>query len=174
MKWTFKRFIFVVLELIFTAVVPLVIVYLGYGGWGAKAKRFKIYFMVVVAAVVVIFNRQAWVFINPWLDKQRIKAGSLEAQIETENDAGKILNIEEALRRARITETVLNWVLPLAFLVVAFLACRALEKSIVTFTGIIGFIGLSESIGFVFAILESMCVKSRHRPKKEKKRRRRE
>ncbi len=53
MKWTFKRFIFVVLELIFTAVVPLVIVYLGYGGWGAKAKRFKIYFGVVVAAVVV-------------------------------------------------------------------------------------------------------------------------
>ena len=53
MKWTFKRFIFVVLELIFTAVVPLVIVYLGYGGWGAKAKRFKIYFRVVVAAVVV-------------------------------------------------------------------------------------------------------------------------
>ena len=173
MKWTFKRFIFVVLELIFTAVVPLVIVYLGYGGWGAKAKRFKIYFRVVVAAVVVFLIVKR-VFINPWLFKQRIKAGSLEAQIETENDAGKILNIEEALRRARITETVLNWVLPLAFLVVAFLACRALEKSIVTFTGIIGFIGLSESIGFVFAILESMCVKSRHRPKKEKKRRRRE
>ena len=141
MKWTFKRFIFVVLELIFTAVVPLVIVYLGYGGWGAKAKRFKIYFRVVVAAVVVFLIVKR-VFINPWLDKQRIKAGSLEAQIETENDAGKILNIEEALRRARITETVLNWVLPLAFLVVAFLACRALEKSIVTFTGIIGFIGL--------------------------------
>ena len=40
MKWTFKRFIFVVLELIFTAVVPLVIVYLGYGGWGAQAERF--------------------------------------------------------------------------------------------------------------------------------------
>lgn len=113
MKWTFKRFIFVVLELIFTAVVPLVIVYLGYGGWGAKAKRFKIYFRVVVAAVVVFLIVKR-VFINPWLDKQRIKAGSLEAQIETENDAGKILNIEEALRRARITETVLNWVLPLA------------------------------------------------------------
>ena len=38
MKWTFKRFIFVVLELIFTAVVPLVIVYLGYGG-GGKSKE---------------------------------------------------------------------------------------------------------------------------------------
>ena len=71
MKWTFKRFVFVVLELIFTAVVPLVIVYLGYGGWGAKAKRFKIYFGVVVAAVVVFLIVKR-VFINPWLDKQRI------------------------------------------------------------------------------------------------------
>ena len=68
MKWTFKRFIFVVLELIFTAVVPLVIVYLGYGGWGAKAKRFKIYFRVVVAAVVVFLIVKR-VFINPWLDQ---------------------------------------------------------------------------------------------------------
>ena len=170
MKRSFKRFLFLLLELVFTAVVPLIIIYWGYGGWGEKAHKFKIYFGVMIA-VVLVFLIVKRVFINSWLSKQRIKAGSLEAQIETENDPGTIINIEEALRRARVIEAVMDWILPLAFLVLAFEACRALEKSIVTFTGIIGFIGLSEAVGFVFAVCKSLCVQSRHRPKEEKKKR---
>lgn len=170
MKRRLKSMLFLILETAFVAVIPLLIVYLGYGGWGEKAHKFKISFGVM-AAFVVIFLIVKRVWLNPWLERQRIKAGTLEAQLETESDSVKIMYTEEALRRAKVIETIINWVLPLAFLGLAFWACRALEKSLVTFTGIIGFIGLSETIGFAVSVARAMCVESKHKPKSNDKRR---
>ena len=162
MKRTWKWFLFTVLELLFVAVIPLVIVYVGYGGWGKEANRFKIYFGVLLS-VVIIFWIIKTVLITPWLEKKKIKAGNLEAQLEAENDKGKIANIESALKRARLTETIFSWILPLAFLLIAFLASRAMEQAIVKFSGILGFIGISEFIGFVFGCLVALCVDSKHK-----------
>lgn len=162
MKRTWKWFLFTVLELLFVAVIPLVIVCIGYGGWGTEAKRFKIYFGVVLL-LIIIFWIVKKVLITPWIEKQKIKAGNLEAQLESENDKGKIANIESALKRARLTETIFSWILPLAFLLIAFLASRAMEQAIVKFSGILGFIGISEFIGFVFGCLVALCVDSKHK-----------
>ncbi|MBE7086635.1 MAG: hypothetical protein E7366_05780 [Clostridiales bacterium] len=162
MKRTWKWFLFTVLELLFVAVIPLVIVCIGYGGWGTEAKRFKIYFGVVLL-LIIIFWIVKTVLITPWIEKQKIKAGNLEAQLEAENDKGKIANIESALKRARLTETIFSWILPLAFLLIAFLASRAMEQAIVKFSGILGFIGISEFIGFVFGCLVALCVDSKHK-----------
>lgn len=162
MKRTWKWFFFTVLELLFVAVIPLIIVYIGYGGWGTEANRFKIYFGVLLS-VIIIFWTVKKVLITPWIEKQKIKAGNLEAQLEAENDKWKIANIESALKRARLMETIFSWILPLAFLLVAFLASRAMEQAIVKFSGILGFIGISEFIGFVFGCLVALCVDSKHK-----------
>ena len=162
MKRTWKWFLFTVLELLFVAVIPLVVVYIGYGGWGKEANHFKVYFGVLLSAVIIFWIIKT-VLITPWIDKQKIKAGNLEAQLEAENDKGKIENIESALKRARLTETIFSWILPLAFLLIAFLASRAMEQAIVKFSGILGFIGISEFIGFVFGCLVALCVDSKHK-----------
>ena len=162
MKITWKWFLFTVLELLFVAVIPLVVVYIGYGGWGKEANHFKVYFGVLLSAVIIFWIIKT-VLITPWIDKQKIKAGNLEAQLEAENDKGKIENIESALKRARLTETIFSWILPLAFLLIAFLASRAMEQAIVKFSGILGFIGISEFIGFVFGCLVALCVDSKHK-----------
>ena len=162
MKRTWEWFLFTALEVLFVAVVPLVIVYIGYGGWGIEANSFKIYFGVLLSAVIIFWIVKK-VLITPWIEKQKIKAGNLEAQLEAENDKGKIANIESALKRARIIETIFSWILPLAFLLIAFLASRAMEQAIVKFSGILGFIGISEFIGFVFGCLVALCVDSKHK-----------
>ena len=162
MKITWKWLIFLLLELLFVAVLPLVIVYVGYGSWGKEAEGFKIHFGIIVALIVVFFIIKR-VLLTPWLDKQKIKAGNLEAQLEAENDKGKIENITMALKRVRLLETVITWILPLAFLLLAFIASRAMEQAIVQFSGILGFIGVSEFIGFVFGCLVATCVDSKHR-----------
>ena len=64
MKRTWKWFLFTVLELLFVAVIPLVIVYIGYGGWGKEANRFKIYFGVLLS-VIIIFWIVKTVLITP-------------------------------------------------------------------------------------------------------------
>ena len=162
MKKTWNWWLFTLLELLFCAVFPLVIVYLGYGGWGEQANTFKVYFGVLIALIIVFWIVKK-VLISPWLEKQKIKAGNLDAQLETETDTGKIANIESALKRVRFIETVCSWVLPLAVLLAAFLASRAMEKALVEFSGVLGFIGLSELVGFVFACLLATSVKSRHK-----------
>ena len=162
MKLTWKWLLLISLEVLFVAVIPLAIVYIGYGGWGEEANDFKIRFGVLIFAIVVFWIVKK-VLITPWLDKQKVKAGNLEAQLEAENDRGKIENIESALKRVRLTETIFSWILPLAFLLVAFWASRAMEEAIVKFSGILGFIGISEFIGFVFGCLVALCVDSKHK-----------
>ena len=162
MKKTWKWFLFALLEYVFVAVVPLIIVYVGYDGWGTEATTFKWYFGALIA-VISIFWIVKKVIITPYIEKQKIKAGNLEALLETENDILKIENIESALKAARLFETVFSWILPLAFLFISFLASRAMEQAIVKFSGILGFIGISEFIGFVFGCLVALCVDSKHK-----------
>ena len=45
----------------------------------------------------------------------------------------------------------------------AFLASKAMEQAIVEFSGILGFVGLSEIVGFVFSICVAVCVESKHK-----------
>lgn len=42
-----------ILETAFVAVIPLIVVYLGYDGWGEKANKFKIGFGVLVFIVIL-------------------------------------------------------------------------------------------------------------------------
>ena len=162
MKKSWKWFLYLVCEVLFVAVIPLIIVYIGYGGWGKEATKFKWFFGALIA-IIVVFWIVKKVLVSPWLDRQKIKAGSLEAQLEAESDKGKIANIESGLKRVRIIETIFSWILPLAFLAVAFFASRAMEQAIVKFSGVLGFIGISEIIGFVFGCLVALCVDSKHK-----------
>lgn len=162
MKKTVNHWLFLILELLFIAVIPLIIVYIGYDGWGEEATKFKWYFGVLCAFVVVFFVLKK-TLINPWAERQRIKAGNLEAALETEVDKAKIMNIEDALRKARLQETIFAWILPLTFLIIAFLAVRAIERAIVTFSGILGFILVSESVGLFVCVLDALTVKSKHK-----------
>ena len=162
MKKTFKHWLCLLLELLFIAVVPLIIVYIGYGGWGEEATKFKWYFGVLCAFVVIFFVVKK-TLLNPWIARHQVKTGNLEAQLETEVDKAKIMNIEDALRKARLIETVLSWVLPMAFLIIGFTAVRAIERAIVTFSGILGFVLVSEIIGFSVCVLDALSVKSQHK-----------
>lgn len=162
MKKTWKWFLFTALEFLFVAIIPLVIVYIGYDGWGDAADNFKFYFGALLL-IIIIFWIVKKVLISPWLDKQKIKAGNLEAMLIAETDKGKIANIENGLKTARVLETIFSWVLPLLFVLVAFLASKAMEQAIVEFSGILGFVGLSEIVGFVFSICVAVCVESKHK-----------
>ena len=167
MKITPKQIVFMCLQVLFVAVVPLIIVFVGYGGWGEKANGFKVYFgTVAILAVVLLIAKK--VIVTPWLDKQKIKTGALEAELVTTTDKAKIILIEDELKKYRVIETVFNWVLPLALLVLAVLAFSAVEKAIVKFSDILMWVMLSEFVGFVFAVLEAFSVEGKHKNSKAK------
>ena len=134
------------MEMAFVAVIPLIIIYLGYDGWGVKAHIFKIGFGVLIFLVVLfLIIKRVW--LSPWLSKKRMEIANLTAMKKAETDPRKLDNINYALKKMLIIENIINWILPLLFLAVGYLAANALEKSIVTFTEILAFVGLSEIIG---------------------------
>ena len=59
--------------------------------------------------------------------------------------------------------SVLSWILPIGLLLMSFLSSRAMEQAIVKFSGIIGFVGVSELVGFVFSCIVALCVESKHK-----------
>lgn len=135
-----------ILEMAFVAIIPLVILYLGYGGWGEKANNFKVYFGTLVFLVILfLIIKRVW--ITPWMAKKRMEIANLTALKKAETDARKIEQISYELKKLLCIENALNWILPLLFLAVGYAAANALERSIVTFTEILAFVGLSELVG---------------------------
>lgn len=142
-----------IIELTFVAVIPLIILYLGYDGWGQKADGFKVYFGVLVF-IVVIFLVLKRVILSPWLDKKRMEIANLSAMKKAETDEIKKDNINNELKKMLAIENAINWFLPLVFLVVTYFAAHALEKQIVTFTEILYFVIASEIIGCVVSFIK--------------------
>lgn len=142
-----------IIELTFVAVIPLIILYLGYDGWGQKADGFKVYFGVLIF-IVVIFLVLKRVILSPWLNKKRMEIANLSAMKKAETDEIKKDNINNELKKMLAIENAINWFLPLVFLVVTYFAAHALERQIVTFTEILYFVIASEIIGCVVSFIK--------------------
>lgn len=135
-----------IMEMTFVAIIPLIIIYLGYGGWGEKANKFKIGFGVLVFLVILfLIIKRVW--LTKWFDKKRMEMANLSAMKKAETDERKLEQINYELKKLLIIENAINWVLPLLFLGVGYAAAYALERALVTFTEILAFVGLSELIG---------------------------
>lgn len=139
-------------EMTFVAIIPLIIIYLGYGGWGEKANKFKIGFGVLVFLVILfLIIKRVW--LTKWFDKKRMEMANLSAMKKAETDERKLEQINYELKKLLILENAINWALPLLFLGVGFAAAYALERALVTFTEILAFIGISETIGCVVSFV---------------------
>lgn len=135
-----------IMEMTFVAVIPLIVVYLGYGGWGEKANKFKIGFGVLVFLVILfLIIKRVW--LTKWFDKKRMEMANLSAMKKAETDERKREQINYELKKLLVIENAINWVLPLLFLGVGFYAAYALERALVTFTEILAFVFISETIG---------------------------
>lgn len=135
-----------IMEMTFVAIIPLIIIYIGYGGLGEKANKFKIGFGVLVFLVILfLIIKRVW--LTKWFDKKRMEMANLSAMKKAETDERKLEQINYELKKLLILENAINWVLPLLFLGVGYAAAYALERALVTFTEILAFVGLSELIG---------------------------
>lgn len=147
-----------IMELMFVAVIPLILVYVGYGGWGEKASKFKIGFGVLIF-LVVLFLIIKRVYLTKWLEKKRMETADLTAMKKAETDARKRERINYELKKLLVIENAINWALPLLFLGVGFAAAYALERALVTFTEILAFVGLSEMIGCALSFVRILGKK---------------
>ena len=156
MKMTKKRLAFFLLHLLFSAVVPIVLVIVRYSTiTNTKAAiGFKISITGVLLLIFVF-----WVIKKLIIDKKltdlKAQGNIMLADLKTKQDPAELAAIEKELKKIKTTEALFGSIIPLLFIVAAVIAFKALEAQLVTLSATLGYIGISYAVGLVFNVLYS-------------------
>lgn len=170
MKWTKKKLLYNILQLIFYGVVPLLLIFLLYGNIGhtREAVGFKIAAPGLLILVLVFLGFKK-LFINKRLADAHSQLNQLKADLKVKTDSAEVTNIENAVKNLGTLEVILNAVIPVLLFVLLILCCKVMESQLVKLSGTCGFILLSYIAGTVFAVLDAREVKSKHKEKEDAK-----
>lgn len=152
-----KKIVFSVLEIVFVAIVPIVLTAMNYSSWGAEAHTFKIAFTGILLVLFVLYIVKK-VILNSYIERARQTLTQHKADLRVETEPGKRENLKEAVRKGQIFETVLNYIFPFVLLVGLYVISQALESAAVQLSGTVGLIACSMLVGFVFGLFAAQEV----------------
>lgn len=156
---TKKKIIFTVLELLFIAIVPIVLVFIKFGemGTGTAQTTFKIG-ITGVMLVILVFIILKKTIIDKWLKGLSDQANNYITIIKTDTDEEKVNRAKSVLKSIKTIETIINAIIPVLIFIVALIACYALEQEIAKLYSCLGLIFVSYLVGVLFGILSSREV----------------
>ena len=163
MKMTKKRLVFFLLHLLFSAVVPIVLVIVRYSTiTNTKAAiGFKISITGILLLIFVF-----WVIKKLIIDKKltdlKAQGNIMLADLKTKQDPAELAAIEKELKKIKTTEALFGSIIPLLFIVAAVIAFKALEAQLVTLSATLGYIGISYAVGLVFNVLYSREIHAKN------------
>jgi len=163
MKMTKKRLAFFLLHLLFSAVVPIVLVIVRYSTiTNTKAAiGFKISITGILLLIFVF-----WVIKKLIIDKKltdlKAQGNIMLADLKTKQDPAELAAIEKELKKIKTTEALFGSIIPLLFIVAAVIAFKALEAQLVTLSATLGYVGISCGVGLVFNVLYSREIHAKN------------
>ena len=163
MKMTKKRLAFFLLHLLFSAVVPIVLVIVRYSTiTNTKAAiGFKISITGILLLIFVF-----WVIKKLIIDKKltdlKAQGNIMLADLKTKQHPAELAAIEKELKKIKTTEALFGSIIPLLFIVAAVIAFKALEAQLVTLSATLGYIGISYAVGLVFNVLYSREIHAKN------------
>lgn len=160
MKWTPKKIVYTVLETMFAAVIPAVLIIINYVSWDTEATGFKISLGGIILLLLVFYIVKK-VLLNKYTERLKAKITQHMADLEVEVNKERADSLKETLRKERTIECVLNFIIPALLLAMLFIVCKALEVAAVKMSGTVGIIGASELIGLAFSILSARQVEGK-------------
>ncbi|WP_251183085.1 hypothetical protein [Anaerocaecibacter muris] len=163
MKMTKKRLAFFLLHLLFSAVVPIVLVIVRYSTiTNTKAAiGFKIS-ITGILLLIFIFWVIKKLFIDRKLTDLKAQGNIMLADLKTKQDPAEIAAIEKELKKIKTAEALFGSIIPLLFIVAAVIAFKALEAQLVTLSATLGYIGISYGVGLVFNVLYSREIHAKN------------
>lgn len=165
MRKTKKLIVYSVLQAVFGAVVPLIFFFWQYGT-SKEGIQYKLPLGVILLCIVLLFIAKN-TLLKPRLAKLTSKIAQHEADLAVEADQGKIRNLEDELKHERVTETILNAIMPFLILTGLLVLCKALENAVIVLSGAVGFTLGSFAVGTVFGVLAAREVRGKHHVKEK-------
>lgn len=163
MRRTKSLIAYTVLQALFTAVVPLVLLFCTCGRTDAGL-AYKLPLAAVIVAVVVVWIAKN-TLLKPRIARLTAKIAQHEGDLSVEADQAKIINLETELKAERTTEVVLNAIMPLLVLLGLLVLCKALENAVIVLSGAVGLTLMSFVVGTLFGILAARQVVGKHKEK---------
>lgn len=166
MKWTKRKVIYNVLQIVFYALVPMGLIFALYGNLGhtTEAVGFKIAAPGLLLSVLVFLCVKK-LYLNRKLTDAHDRWNKDLADFEVETDAERKENLRKKIQYYGTMEVVLNAVVPILLFLLLILCCKVMEAQLVKLSGACGLILISYLVGTVFAVLDAREIKS---GKKEK------
>lgn len=155
---TKKKIVLIVFEVLFIAVIPIVLVFVNYTSWGVEARTFKIAFSgILILFIILIILKK--VILNSYLERARSTLTQHKADLRVETDKSKRENLINAVKHGQTLETIITYIFPFLLLGGVYILSQALETAAVQISGTIGLITASVMIGFLFSLFSSREVK---------------
>ena len=163
MKMTKKRLALFLLHLLFSAVVPIVLVIVRYSTiTNTKAAiGFKIS-ITGILLLIFIFWVIKKLFIDRKLTDLKAQGNIMLVNLKTKQDPAELAAIEKELKKIKTAEALFGSIIPLLFIVAAVIAFKALEAQLVTLSATLGYIGISYGVGLVFNVLYSREIHAKN------------
>lgn len=163
MKMTKKRLAFFILHVLFSAVVPLVLVIVRYST--IENTKAAVGFKVSVTGILLlifVFWTVKKLFIDRKLADLKAQSNVMLANLKTKQDPAELAALEKELKHIKTVEAVFGSIIPLLFIVAGIIAFKALEAQLVTLSATLGYIGISYAVGFVFNVLYSREIHAKN------------
>lgn len=163
MKMTKKRLVFFLLHVLFSAVIPLVLVIVRYSTMDNSkgAVGFKIS-ITGVLLLLFVFWAVKKLFIDKKLTDLKAQSNLMIANLKTKQNQAEIAALERELKSIKTIEAVFGSVIPLLFIVAGIIAFKALEAQLVTLSATLGYIGMSYAVGLIFNVLYSREIHAKN------------
>ena len=164
MKKTKQSWLFFILEIIFTFIVPCGFVWSQYGVL-TTGYKISVTSILLLILIHIMFRK---LFLNKWIKNIDAKISNIEANALSIVDEAAIRENKKAWRNCNIVQLIFSSIVPLLFFILAIITIKNVEKGLIELYGCLIFCLVSVCIGIFCRVLEIYSVKLSHEKDKDK------
>lgn len=169
MKWTAKRIICFVGQLVCFIGLPLTFIWVQYAELEttetAATTAFKLPATALLVAVLVLVLAKR-IFLNNFMTQLNARLANMETQFLVTTDQNAIDVLKRSYKWQKLVEVIVSALIPACVLALSLLVCGALEDGTIKLFGVLRLTAVSFVLGFCFRVAEILTLKTKQEDNK--------
>lgn len=163
MKKTKKSVLFFILQIVFSLIVPVILIWVQYGDLAMKYKL-SITVLMLLILVFLLFKKAV---LNKWIKTIDEKVSHIEANALSITEEKAIETNKKAWRKYSILQSIVNYILPILIFIIAVLTIKKVEEGVIKLYGVLILSMASFILGMIFRWAEIYSMRLPHEKVKE-------
>ena len=151
------KLIYTILEAVFVAVIPVVLVIYQYGYVEPTTAAFKISLTGIILLALVFYAVKR-IFLDKRLKDWEAQYNNYISAYKIETDAEKKQRAKEQIQRYQTFTVLLRSFIPLLIFVMIQVLAKAVEQQIITLSSLSGLVTVSFGVGVIFSVMAAREV----------------